>query len=188
MVFNRRKISEFTATAVESAAFNGVYCFCFSGNGLNIRKPADVSRMDPVLLVGLRCCLTNRLIGTMMPAVLISFPPEVFMETYYQPEDLKKFGEIGKEAPELGRKFFEYYEAVFAEGALTEREKTLIAVAVAHAVQCPYCIDAYTRACLEKGSNLAEMTEAVHVAAAIRAGASLVHGVQMRNVATKLSL
>lgn len=110
------------------------------------------------------------------------------METYYQPEDLRKFGEIGKEAPELGRKFFEYYEAVFAEGALTEREKTLIAVAVAHAVQCPYCIDAYTQACLEKGSNLAEMTEAVHVAAAIRAGASLVHGVQMRNVATKLSL
>ncbi len=110
------------------------------------------------------------------------------METYYQPGDLRKFGEIGKEAPELGRKFFEYYEAVFAEGALTEREKTLIAVAVAHAVQCPYCIDAYTQACLEKGSNLAEMTEAVHVAAAIRAGASLVHGVQMRNVATKLSL
>ena len=71
---------------------------------------------------------------------------------------------------------------------MTEREKALIALAVAHALQCPYCIDAYTQACLEKGSNLAEMTEAVHVAAAIRGGASLVHGVQMRNVATKLSL
>jgi len=110
------------------------------------------------------------------------------METYYQPKDLNKFGEIGKDAPELARKFFEYYEAVFAEGELTEREKALIALAVAHAVQCPYCIDAYTQACLEKGSNLAEMTEAVHVAAAIRGGASLVHGVQMRNVAEKLSL
>jgi len=110
------------------------------------------------------------------------------METYYRPKDLDKFGEIGKDAPELARKFFEYYEAVFAEGALTEREKALIAVAVAHAVQCPYCIDAYTQACLEKGSNLAEMTEAVHVAAAIRGGASLVHGVQMRNVTQKLSL
>jgi 4-carboxymuconolactone decarboxylase len=110
------------------------------------------------------------------------------METYYQPKDLAKFGEIGKDAPELAKKFFEYYEAVFAEGELTEREKALIALAVAHAVQCPYCIDAYTQACLEKGSNLAEMTEAVHVAAAIRGGASLVHGVQMRNVATKLSL
>jgi alkylhydroperoxidase/carboxymuconolactone decarboxylase family protein len=110
------------------------------------------------------------------------------METYYQPKDLNKFGEIGKDAPELAKKFFEYYEAVFTAGELTEREKALIALAVAHAVQCPYCIDAYTQACLEKGSNLAEMTEAVHVAAAIRGGASLVHGIQMRNVAEKLSL
>lgn len=110
------------------------------------------------------------------------------METYYQPKDLNKFGEIGKDAPELAKKFFEYYEAVFAAGELTEREKALVALAVAHAVQCPYCIDAYTQACLEKGSNITEMTEAVHVATAIRGGASLVHGVQMRNVATKLSL
>jgi 4-carboxymuconolactone decarboxylase len=55
-------------------------------------------------------------------------------------------------------------------------------------VQCPYCIDAYTQASLEKGSNVEEMTEAVHVACAIRGGASLVHGVQMRNVAEKLSM
>ena len=81
-----------------------------------------------------------------------------------------------------------YYSAVFAEGALTEREKALIALAVAHTVQCPYCIDAYTQASLEKGSNVEEMTEAVHVACAIRGGASLVHGVQMRNVTEKLSM
>jgi alkylhydroperoxidase/carboxymuconolactone decarboxylase family protein len=110
------------------------------------------------------------------------------MDTYYQPEDLAKFEEIGKEAPELALKFFDYYNAVFAQGELTEREKALIALAVSHAVQCPYCIDAYTRACLEKGSNLAEMTEAVHVVTAIRGGASLVHGVQMRNIASKLSM
>ena len=47
-------------------------------------------------------------------------------------------------------------------------------------MQCPYCIDAYTSDCLEKGADLEQMTEAVHVAAAIRGGASLVHGVQMR--------
>lgn len=110
------------------------------------------------------------------------------METYYDPADLGKFAEIGKEAPHLSRKFFDYYQAVFDEGDLTGREKALIALAVAHAVQCPYCIDAYTRSCLEKGSNLAEMTEAVHVANAIRGGAALVHGVQMRNVAEKLSM
>jgi 4-carboxymuconolactone decarboxylase len=95
---------------------------------------------------------------------------------------------VGQNAPELWRKFNEWYGAVFAEGALSEREKALIALAVAHAVQCPYCIDAYTQACLEKGSNLEQMTEAVHVSAAIRGGAALVHGVQMRNVAEKLSM
>ncbi len=110
------------------------------------------------------------------------------METYYKPEDLSKFEEIGEEAPELASKFFDYYGAVFAEGELTEREKSLIALAVAHAVQCPYCIDAYTKDCLEKGSNIAEMTEALHVVTAIRGGASLVHGVQMRNIAEKLSM
>jgi len=110
------------------------------------------------------------------------------METYYQPDDLQRFAEIGEEAPDLARKFFEYYNAVFAEGELTAREKSLIALAVAHAVQCPYCIDAYTKSCLEKGSNKAEMTEAIHVATAIRGGASLVHGLQMRNIAGKLSL
>lgn len=110
------------------------------------------------------------------------------MESYYQPGDLGRFDEIGDEAPDLARKFFDYYAAVFAEGELTEREKALIALAVAHALQCPYCIDAYTQTCLEKGSNLAEMTEAVHVAAAIRGGATLVHGIQMRNVARKISM
>ena len=110
------------------------------------------------------------------------------MESYYERMDLKKFEDIGQEASDLARKFFDYYGNVFAEGELTEREKCLIALAVAHAVQCPYCIDAYTQACLEKGSNLGEMTEAIHVAVAIRGGASLVHGIQMRNVAEKMSM
>ncbi len=109
------------------------------------------------------------------------------MDTYYNPADLNKFGDIGKDAPELWRAFSQWYGKVFQEGALSEREKALIALAVSHAVQCPYCIDAYTKTCLEKGSNTEQMTEAVHVAAAIRGGASLVHGVQMRNAAEKLS-
>jgi 4-carboxymuconolactone decarboxylase len=110
------------------------------------------------------------------------------MDSYYQPQDLGRFEEIGNDAPQLAKKFFDYYGAVFAEGALSEREKSLIALAVAHTVQRPYCIDAYTRACLEKGSNMSEMTEALHVAVAIRGGASLVHGVQMRNIAQKISM
>ncbi len=98
---------------------------------------------------------------------------------YYHPDHLAKFGTIRQGNAELADKFFDWYGAVFKEGALSEREKALIALAVAHAVQCPYCIDAYSQACLEKGADLEQMTEAVHVAAAIRGGASLVHGVQM---------
>ena len=107
---------------------------------------------------------------------------------YYDSEDLGRFSEIGKNSPELAAKFFEWYGAVFADGALSAREKSVIALAVAHAVQCPYCIDAYSREALEKGADLDQMTEAVHVAAAIRGGASLVHGVQMRGHATKLAM
>lgn len=110
------------------------------------------------------------------------------MDSYYKPEDLTKFPEIGEEAPELAAKFFDYYNAVLAEGSLSGREKALIGLAVAHVVQCPYCIEAFTQSCLEKGSDKAEMTEAVHVATAIRGGSSLVHGIQMRNLAEKLSM
>ena len=107
---------------------------------------------------------------------------------YYDPGDLERFSDIGRNAPDLARKFFEWYNAVFADGALSAREKSLIALAVAHAVQCPYCIDAYSRDALEKGSDLDQMTEAVHVAAAIRGGATLVHGIQMRDHATSLGM
>ena len=110
------------------------------------------------------------------------------MSDYYDPKDLQRFAEIGTEAPELWEKFNAWYGAVFQEGALSEREKALIALAVAHTVQCPYCLDAFSQACLEKGSDPEQMTEAVHVAAAIRGGASLVHGLQMRNHVHRLSM
>ena len=77
---------------------------------------------------------------------------------------------------------------MFAEGALSKREKNLIALAVAHALQCPYCIDAYTTGCQEQGSDLEEMTEAVHVASAIRGGACLVHGLQMLSQVEKAGM
>ncbi|CAO0819932.1 hypothetical protein DFAR_1240008 [Desulfarculales bacterium] len=67
-------------------------------------------------------------------------------------------------------------------------EKSLIALTMAHALQCPYCINAYTQSCLDKGSSLTEMTEALHMACAIRGGAALIHGVQMRKQAQKISL
>lgn len=109
-------------------------------------------------------------------------------KTYYDPKDLKKFGNISDWNKELGDKFFDYYGAVFAEGKLSAREKSLIALAVAHTIQCPYCIDAYTTDGLQRGIEKGEMMEALHVAGAIRGGASLVHGVQMMNKVEKLSM
>lgn len=110
------------------------------------------------------------------------------MDTYYDPADLAKFSEIGEHAPDLAKKFFDWYGSVFEDGALTAREKSLIALGVAHAVQCPYCIDAYTRDGLEKGCDPEQLTEVVHVAAAIKGGAALVHGVQMKNILSKVGM
>lgn len=107
------------------------------------------------------------------------------MTSYYDSRHLAEFGKIAELSPDLGKKFFDYYGAVFADGALTAREKSLIALAVAHAVQCPYCIDAYTQDSQQKGADLEQMAEAVHVAVAIRGGATLVHGMQMREIAKK---
>ena len=110
------------------------------------------------------------------------------MDSYYEPADLAKFHGIAEHAGELGEKFFAWYGAVFQDGALTAREKSLIALGVAHAVQCPYCIDAYTRDALSKGCDPEQLTECTHVAAAIKGGAALVHGVQMRNVLKKIGM
>jgi alkylhydroperoxidase/carboxymuconolactone decarboxylase family protein len=111
------------------------------------------------------------------------------MSEYYRPEDLKKFGGIGKHAKGLADDFFKYYgNATATDGALSRREKALIALAVSHAMKCPYCIDAYTTQCLETGANPEQMMEAVHVAAAMQAGIALVHSVQMQNHLEKLVL
>lgn len=107
---------------------------------------------------------------------------------YFDPEDLKKFEDVGEFGPELAEKFFDWYGSVFEEGALSAKEKALIALAVSHALQCPYCIDAYTTNSLEKGATEEQMMEAVHVASAIRGGSSLVHGVQMMNHVKKLTM
>ena len=109
-------------------------------------------------------------------------------KTYYDPADLRKFGKITEWSEELGTKFFDYYGSVFEEGALTAREKSLIALAVSHAVQCPYCIDAYTSDTLKRGVTKEQMMEAIHVAGAIKGGATLVHGVQMMNKVNKLEM
>ena len=103
-------------------------------------------------------------------------------------DDLERFGEVGKHAPELFEKFMDWYQACQEEGALSKREKALIGLAVSVTIQCPYCIDAYTNSSLENGSNMEQMTEAMHLASAIRGGASLIHGIQSHNAHDKISM
>ncbi len=109
--------------------------------------------------------------------------------TYFDPKDLKRFGRINEHQPEMGKQFFDWYEnATYGDTALTQREKALIALAVSHTIRCPYCVDAFTTNCLESGADEEQMMEAVHVAAAIQAGSTLISSVQMIKQAEKLGM
>ncbi len=109
-------------------------------------------------------------------------------KTYFEAADLANFGKITEWQEPMGKKFFDYYGEVMKEGALTEREKALIALAVSHALQCPYCIDAYTSTCLQVGADEEQMMEAVHVAATMKAGITLVYSTQMMKHVKKVSM
>lgn len=78
-------------------------------------------------------------------------------------------------APETNAAFEAFSRQVFAEGALSARMKQIIAVAVAHVTQCPYCIKGHTKAALRAGATEAELMEAVWVAAEMRAGGTYAH-------------
>jgi len=78
-------------------------------------------------------------------------------------------------APDIHDAFQAFSRQVFADGALPEKTKQLIAVAVAHTTQCPYCIRAHTRLAERHGANEQEIVEAIWVAAEMRAGAAYAH-------------
>ena len=80
-------------------------------------------------------------------------------------------------APGVHDAFHEFSRQVFADGALDTKTKQLIAVAVAHVTQCPFCIEGHTRAALRKGASEEELMEAVWVAAEMRAGGAYAHSV-----------
>lgn len=86
-------------------------------------------------------------------------------------------------APEQQAAFEAFGRAVFADGALPAKLKQIIAVAVAHSPQCPYCIKGHTKAALNAGATEQELMEAVWVAAEMRAGAACAHAALMLDVA-----
>src|SRR5665811_897425 len=82
-------------------------------------------------------------------------------------------------APAAQAAFDTFGKAVFADGALTVKMKQIIAVAVAHVTQCPYCIKGHTKAALRAGATPQELMEAIWVAAEMRAGGAYAHAALM---------
>jgi AhpD family alkylhydroperoxidase len=78
-------------------------------------------------------------------------------------------------APATHRAFEEFSRAVFADGALDRKTKQLIAVAVAHVTQCPYCIEGHTKLASRAGADAQEIMESIWVAAEMRAGGAYAH-------------
>ncbi len=78
-------------------------------------------------------------------------------------------------APEIQDAFDAFSKRVFADGALPAKTKQLIAVAVAHVTQCPYCIRGHTKLALRHGATEQELMEAIWVAAEMRAGGAYAH-------------
>jgi alkylhydroperoxidase/carboxymuconolactone decarboxylase family protein len=107
------------------------------------------------------------------------------MPSYYLSEDLARFSEMAKTNPRLFDLFLKWYSATMEKGALDEKTKKLIALAVAFAIQEPYCIDSYASACTDAGVTPEEMAEAVSVAAVIRGGGTVAHWVQACNTMTR---
>ena len=81
-------------------------------------------------------------------------------------------------APHIHDAFTDFSKAVFADGALPEQTKQLIAVAVAHVTQCPYCIQGHTALALRSGNTQEQIMEAIWVAAEMRAGAAWAHSLK----------
>jgi len=94
----------------------------------------------------------------------------------YDPNLLQKLPELGAKAPKAWQSFVAFNEAAFAEGALSRKQKELIALAVALTTQCPNCLEIHRKAAVEAGASEAEIAETVFVAAAMRAGGAIAHG------------
>jgi AhpD family alkylhydroperoxidase len=100
------------------------------------------------------------------------------MEEALYPAATKELARRRKElAPATHDAFQAFSRLVFVDGALDAKTKQLIAVAVAHVTQCPYCIQGHTKAALRRGATEFELMEAIWVAAEMRAGGAYAHSI-----------
>ncbi|MGH8671552.1 MAG: carboxymuconolactone decarboxylase family protein [Burkholderiales bacterium] len=94
----------------------------------------------------------------------------------YDMNKLKRLKKMDRLAPAGMKAFWKFDAAAMADGAIPPKMKQLIALAVAHTTQCPYCIEIHSTQAREAGATDAEIVEAVIISAALRAGAAIVHG------------
>ena len=94
----------------------------------------------------------------------------------YDMKNLAKLKNLEAHAPEAMKAFVAFDKAALAEGAIPQKYKELMALAVAFTTQCPYCIELHSNKVREKGASDSEIAEAVLIAAALRAGAAITHG------------
>jgi AhpD family alkylhydroperoxidase len=99
----------------------------------------------------------------------------------YSKEHTKHLAQLKDLAPEQLQAFNEFNTAVFQDGSLNRKEKEIIAVAITHVTQCPYCIDSHTKKAKEAGATLEELAEAVFVTAAVEAGGAVTHSTHVHN-------
>lgn len=94
----------------------------------------------------------------------------------YDMKNLRKLKTLEANAQEGVKAFWAFDSAAMAEGAIPRKYKELMALAVAFTTQCPYCIEIHAKKAREAGASEQEISEAVVVAAALRAGAAITHG------------
>lgn len=94
-------------------------------------------------------------------------------------ENLKKLGKLDQAANDAWQRFQDFNNAVMAEGALSVKQKELIALGVALTTQCSYCLELHRQGAEKAGATQEEIAETVMIAGALRAGAALTHGTQI---------
>jgi AhpD family alkylhydroperoxidase len=100
-------------------------------------------------------------------------------KTMHSMDNLSRLPKMGELSPEAMTAFWAYDKAALAAGAIPKKYKELMAIAVALTTQCGYCIELHRQAALKAGVTEQELAEAVHVAAALRAGGGITHGTHL---------
>ena len=97
----------------------------------------------------------------------------------YSMTNINKLAHVGELVPETMQAFKDWDKLALADGAIPKKYKELMAIAVALSTQCPYCIEIHRQQAVDAGVTETELAEAIHVAAALRAGGAITHGTHL---------